>query len=175
MITTIVDEETKKETVNQIGWLYNHRVPPYGIYLVQANRVGSYEGRLVIVKDKKWVQQVTMCDAGPSEVESVIDHARPRLEQHKHHLYTHQLGGNEVSTFAAYDKNADAYAKQLLQEAFDHYDGGTLPAKTLYVWNKKNSRYVQFMHSGNNEYHGHDELDMSKVPDSVKKVFGIWK
>ena len=175
VVGTISNNAIQKETSCQVGWLFEHATPPYGIYLVQEGRLNEHGDKLKIIKDKKVAKDIKMSDAEGTSVAIIVSNSYPKLVQHKHYMQTYSLGGNTVSPFTAYDKNDEMYAKKLLQTAYENYNGKKLPADELYVWDKKYARYVRFMHSGNNEYHGHDEQNMEKIPDEVKKIYGVWK
>lgn len=167
IITNISDSNIKKETEYQIGTLFNEdnfRV----IHILLPERVEGHKGTLDIIKDKKITKRKYLADASPDAIDNVISRIKPRLKQAKHHMFEHSIGkGKIASTFKAWDKNDDLYAKQLLNEAFIQYKGKEWPAKNLYVWDTKNSTYVRFMHSQNYEYHGYD-CQEKDVPETYK-------
>ena len=80
-----------------------------------------------------------------------------------------------ASKFSAYDSQNEQPAKELLQQAYGEYHGTEQYPKDLFTWDNAHKCYVQFMHSGEGKYHGYDQKDLSKVPDSIKSKYNIWK
>ena len=155
------------ETEYQIGALFNEdnfRI----IHILLPERVEEHKGFVDIIKDKKITKRKYLVDASPDAIDNVTSCIKPQLRQAKHHMFEHSMGkGKIASTFKAWDKNDDSYAKQLLDEAFIQYKGKEWPAKNLYVWDTKNNTYVRFMHSQNYEYHGYD-CQENDVPEIYK-------
>ena len=114
-----------------------------------------------------------VCGVSQGAILERVEALTPKLNQAKHYMFERNMGkGKIASTFSAYDRNNLQPALELLQLAFQKYNGEELPASSLWAWDVNHHCYVQFMHSINNEYHGHDEKTLNKVPDSVREVFG---
>ncbi|GEM_PF-1561771 len=172
IIMNIADKEQRMETSYQLEALFEEQNPKK-IHVLTPYRVTGYDGYVDIVKDKKINRRICVTDAGEAVIGTCVASLSPKLNQAKHHGVKYSIGKRKVaSTFTAWDKNDESYARWLLSDAFDHFTGNELPAKELYAWDYRNKLFVRFMHSGNNEYHGHDYPE-NDVPDDVKRVYGF--
>lgn len=166
----IGNEGQKDEMRNQMAYLYKRGLSVPRPILAESRFSGD---ETVLTKDGKNPRKVYVCGIGKGDILKRIDGLCPKLNQAKHFQFERNLGkGKVASTFSAYDKQNETTAENLLKEAFLHYNGEELPARTLWIKDDAHGCYVRFMHSGNNEYHGYDENDVAKVPEEVKKAFG---
>lgn len=172
IITDIAAEEQRTETYYQLEALFEEQNPKK-IHVLTPDRVTGVDGYVDIVKDKKKSRRIYVTDAGEAVIGTCVASLSPKLNQAKHHSVEHNIGkGKVASPFTAWDKNDESYARQLLSDAFDHFTGNELPAKELYAWDYRNKLFVRFMHSGNNEYHGHDYPEKD-VSDDVKAFMDL--
>lgn len=165
----VSDDLLKNEISSQIAFLYNRdgSVPRP---VLATGRIR--ESEVVLTRDKKKTRVLHVCGTSAGDIQRRINGLLPILCQEKHFMFERNMGkGRIASTFSAYDKNNTAPAVELLSMAFRKYGGENLPASSLWAWDKVHECFVQFMHSGNNQYHGHDEKDLKKVPVDVKKAF----
>ena len=160
----------KDELLNQMSYLYNRDNSVPRPIFAETRFAGD---EIKLNKDGKNPRNVYVCGTGKGDILKRIERLCPKLNQAKHFQFERKLGkGKVASTFSAYDKQNETPAKELLREAFLYYDEEELPAQSLWIKDDTHGCYVRFMHSGNNEYHGYDEKNDTKVPEEVKKAFG---
>ena len=162
------DANQKAEVEYQMAFLYKRDGSvPRPVKMTQ--RVNASE--VVLTKDGKNPRKVYICGTSNGEIQKRIASLQPVLNQAKHFHFERNLGkGKVASTFSAYDKHNEEPAKALLREAFLLYLGEELPANELWIKDKAHACYVRFMHSGNNQYHGYDETDLNKVPQTIRDL-----
>ena len=166
----ITNAVQKNEISCQTAYLYK-RVGSLPRPIMAAQRLNDNE--VVLTKDGKHARKVYVCGVGNGDIQSRIDGLFPELDQAKHFQFERHIAkGKIASTFSLYDKQNEKPAKALLREAFLHYEGEDLPANSLWAKDETHGCYVKFMHSGNNKYHGFDEINLDKVPQDVKDIFG---
>ena len=164
----IGNDGLKVELRNQMAYLYNRGYSVPRPIFAESRFVGD---EIKLTKDGKNPRKVYVCGTGKGDILKRIDKLYPKLNQTKHFLFERKLGkGKVASTFSAYDKQKETPARDMLRDAFLHYYGEELPARSLWIKDDAHDCYVRFMHSGNNEYHGYDENDDTKVPEEVKKT-----
>lgn len=99
--------------------------------------------------------------------DSFMQSLRPVLNQQKH-IHVARMGSmGHVSPFSAYDKYDKTYAEDLLQQAYNDYNGNEDEPKYLYTFDKRNKTFVQFRNDRQREYHGMD-FDKEKLPEEFK-------
>ncbi|MBD5358546.1 MAG: hypothetical protein HDR88_16430 [Bacteroides sp.] len=122
--------------------------------------------------DKSTVTAINFNPEGTQTLLELFNSYRPKLEQLKHYHEARKRGDKDVSPFSAYDKNDDKYARELLQQAFEDYNGDVDDRTYLYTYDKKYKTFVQFRPGRNNIYHGMDinlKTAKDKAPEIVKK------
>ncbi|MDE7470109.1 MAG: hypothetical protein K2M57_01525 [Paramuribaculum sp.] len=105
-------------------------------------------------------------------LKALVDSFEPVLDQQKHYHEARQEGGREVSAFSAYDKNDESYARWLLHQAYEDYDGDIDDRTYLYTYDAKYKTFVEFRPDRGNKYHGRDiDIDYARreAADVVKR------
>lgn len=157
----VTENNQKVEIQYQTSYVYKRSgVKPRPILVTGRINAPS----ITLTKDRKNPHVLYVCGTGQGDIPNRLNGFKPILNQDKHFLFERNMGhGRIASTFAAYDRNNTKPAEELLETAFLKYEGEDLPAKSLWTWDAVHDCFVQFMHSGDNEYHGHDEKDITKV------------
>jgi len=78
----------------------------------------------------------------------------------KHHIGNKQ--GDYVSPLSCFDGKDNTRPQQLLNEARMH-------GKKFYCFDDANDTYVVFIKTEGNIYHGHDEVDINKIPPPIRR------
>ncbi len=169
--TDALASDIKQEMSCVFTFLYNRQtMKPRPV--LSTRRISS-DKVLLTKENESHRRTLYVCGVSQGAILERVEALTPKLNQAKHFMFERNLGkGKIASTFSAYDRNNLQPALELLQLAFQKYDGEELPASSLWVWDEKHHCYVQFMHSINNEYHGHDENTLNKVPKSVRDIYG---
>lgn len=113
-----------------------------------------------IILDGKSEKARNFNPKGSNSLEGLLHSLEPKLKQLKHFKNPRYDGPREVSSFSAYDRNDESYAKELLLRAYEDYPGNVDGQTTdLYTFDLKNRTFVKFWASRNNEFHGMDISD----------------
>lgn len=171
LLTDALSSDIKQEMSSMLAFLYDRQtMKPRPV--LSTRRIST--DKVFLTKENESHRRILyVCGISKGAILERVEALTPKLNQAKHFMFERNLGkGKIASTFSAFDRNDPQPACELLQLAFQKYDGEELPAASLWVWDEKHHCYVQFMHSINNEYHGHDEKTFNKVPDTVRKVYG---
>ena len=137
----IGNDGQKNELRNQMAYLYNrgYSVPRP---ILTVSRFAGEEA--VLTKDGKNPRKVYVCGTGKGDILKRIDRLYPKLNQAKHFQYERYLGkGKVASTFSVYDKRNETPARDLLRDAFLHYYGEELPARSLWIKDDAHGCYVR--------------------------------
>lgn len=171
LLTDALASDSKQEMICMLAYLYDRKmIKPRPI--LSTKRTSS-DKALLTKENESHHCTLYVCGVSQRAILERVEALTPKLNQAKHYMFERNMGkGKIASTFSAYDRNNLQPALELLQIAFQKYDGEDLPAPSLWAWDEKHHCYVQFMHSINNEYHGHDEKTLNKVPDSVRELYG---
>ena len=165
LMAGVTEARQKQELGSQLAYIY-HRSQTKPRFIFATKRIT--EPTIGLELQDGIHRLLHICGLSAGEIQKKIESLMPVLNQAKHYMFPRHIGkGKVASTFKAYDRNNEQPAKDLLREAFKKYDGEELPAPDLWVWDEKNGCHVKFMHSGNNQYHGYDEMDSRKIPIEV--------
>ena len=165
LMAGITEARQKKELGCQLAYIHNRsQIKPRLVIATQR----ITEPTVGMELQNGTHRLLHICGTSAGDIQRKINSMIPVLNQDKHFMFPRYMGkGKVASTFKAYDRNNEQPAKELLMKAFWKYEGEELPASDLWIWDDHNECFVQFMHSGNNQYHGHDEVDLKKVPSEV--------
>lgn len=174
-LTAALNETEKAETEGMAFSFLQTVEPPHKVYALRANRNSTNATTLGIQGiSSKNIPLLTI--EASDGLKQFLDAHEPKLAQAKHIAQLERnIGGEVASKFSAWDPRHSEYAESLLKKAYDESGARLLPPNELFVWDKKNEKYVRFMHSGNWEYHGHDFEEYNRIPDEVKRRYNHWK
>lgn len=141
------------------------------LYLVVHSRI-SGESELEIAKDGKTVNVSIVC-LDNEGWKGFIRASQPQLVQHKHHATAGMRNGIIVSPFSALNQGLD-YARSLLLQAYDEYQGTDAEPHYLYTWDRQNGVFVEFRKSRPQEYHAMDVTTKdieAKIPEYIRQKY----
>lgn len=159
---------------------YIHLHPSQGniLYMTYPERWNGEEKKLKTIRDKKDKEYETLIIGNISKLQDFYHSLRPILVQHKHGAVEKKDSKyHTVSAFTSYNAHDTSRAESLLLQAYNNSCETGHNPKYLYAWDEKADCYVEFRHSGNNEYHGFDlkSDEYSKVPEYIKNKYHRYK
>lgn len=166
--------EVNDEVMHMLYKLHKDGVDDNIVYIVLSSRWHD-DGELLQTELRHCAKRhKVVCVGNFSDFNNYLDSCRPNLDQKKHKADFAVLSGMDVSPFSAYDVHDEEKAKELLQKAYDDYQGYEDFPKYLFTWDHDNECYVEFRHSGQGQYHGMDvttEREMNRIPQYVKDKY----
>lgn len=133
----------------------------FAIYLIDdAKRI--YAGipkagtDFIVSADNHEVKIINFSPDSNLSLKELIYSYAPKLNQLKHNQKRRIAGNKEISSFSAYDRLNEDYARLLLRQAYEEYPGEIDERTYLYTYDAKCKTFVEFRPDRNNEYHGMD-------------------
>ncbi len=169
-ISTDCADEMKTEIGLQCSFFHRNNIQ---LFLSFPALWKSEKEALETTRDKKTVRHPTCVIKTLQDWQKYISSAIPCLVQLKHTSNEYQRDGIPVASFSSYDSRNEQPAKDLLQQAYDDYQGEECFPKHLYTWDSHAGLYVKFNNSGKNEYHGYDlkEDEWSEIPSYIRNSY----
>lgn len=162
----------------QMCYIHLHSLQNNILYMTYPERWESKEEKLRTIRDKKAKEYETLIIDDTNKLQEFYHSRRPVLVQLKHGA-TEKTDSNHhtVSAFSSYNAHDTRRAESLLLQAYNNSRETEAHPKYLYAWDEKADCYVEFRHSGNNEYHGFDlpSKEYSKVPEYIKSKYHRYK
>lgn len=161
------NEEVKDTAKQQLYALWKYK-SSRRIYAGTSHPADKFK----VLSDKTAVDVLHFRPGKEQRLRLIIESFEPELWQLKHFHEGRVDGGKEVAPFSAYSKRDDKYAKSLLRQAYEDYDGDVDDRTYLYTYDAKYKTFVEFRPDRGNKYHGRDidiEYAKRKAPDIVRR------
>lgn len=134
--------------------------------------------QLMTARDKKTRKHKTVIIKSSEDVNAWIESCKPALSMLKHKETMNSSSKGVVSPFTSLFKKGEAYAYNLLQQAYlESEDNDEFP-HYLYTWDAEAGTFIEFRHENHqgdsqHNYHGRDmsKTEFKDVPTNIREKY----